>query len=221
MKLFKNTLGFLLAPLLVLCSYSFLDKEIALLVKRTVLSSEGISLTIPDLLFPFVCIVTGGAWTAYFYFVRKRIFNNHRRFALLVACSVPLASILKSVLKILVGRINTRVWLGDPELKEFHWFQGSGDYSGFPSGHMAVFAVLVIACWQFYPRLRSGYSLFLALLAIALIATGYHFLSDVIAGAYLGFIVHGFITRGLRLVRTTEDDAMTLHEDRQFHFNSP
>lgn len=53
---------------------------------------------------------------------------------------------------------------------------------------MTVFSAFFAAIWFFYPRYRS-ISIGLGLvLAVALVATDYHFLSDVIAGAYLGLI---------------------------------
>ena len=196
----KDIGGFMLALLLVLCSYFFLDAPIALLVKKVLLSYRRLSLfssNIPDLLFPIVCVITGIAWAAYFYLVHKGIYDRNTRFFKLVAVAVPLAYVLKSLLKYAVGRINTKYWLRHPNFTEFHWFHGVGNYSGFPSGHMAVFTALVCVLWKFYPRYRSAYAGFLSVLALTLIATNYHFLSDVVAGAYVGFIVYYYPDQGL------------------------
>jgi membrane-associated phospholipid phosphatase len=190
------------AGLLVVGSYYFLDKEIALSVNRVWISNARFSFfsrEIPDLLFPLVCAIAGIGWTAYYYHVRKGIYDNHARFFLLIASAVPLAFFLKSILKLVVGRTTTRFWLRHPHVREFHWFHGVGHYAGFPSGHMAVFSVLVIALWRFYPRYRLAYGGFLSVLALALIATDYHFLSDIVAGAYLGLLIYYFTLRGLRL----------------------
>ena len=51
-----------------------------------------------------------------------------------------------------------------------------------------VFTAFLAAVWLFYPRYRSLSVGFLLILALALVATDYHFLSDVIAGAYLGLV---------------------------------
>ncbi len=88
-----------------------------------------------------------------------------------------------------------------PASKEFRWLHGAGTYNGFPSGHMAVFTVLVIALCRFYPQYRSAFLGFLSVLALALIATDYHFRSDIIGGVYLGWIVHFHTLQGLTLVR--------------------
>jgi membrane-associated phospholipid phosphatase len=85
--------------------------------------------------------------------------------------------------------INTKVWLTLRSSYGFHWFDGGGDYSGFPSGHMAVFTALVLPVVRCFPRLKFVCLVLLLLLGVALIVTGYHFLSDVIAGALLGYLV--------------------------------
>jgi membrane-associated phospholipid phosphatase len=126
------------------------------------------------------------------------LYDTHTRFFQLVAITIPLTYFLKSTLKHSVDRIDTRFWLRHPGFKEFHWFHGGGNYTSFPSGHMAVFMALVIALWRFYPRHH-------------LIMTNYHFISDVIAGAYLGFLVNYFTHLGLtffsnRRMRTGEYD---------------
>jgi membrane-associated phospholipid phosphatase len=181
-----------------------LDKEIALFVKATWLSTKRLSFSstnIPDLLSPLVCAVTAISWGAYFTLAHKRVHNTQTQFFLLVACAVPIAFILKSILKYVFGRINARFWVVHPGFKDFHWFNGTGCYTGFPSGHMAVFTVLALALWRFYPRYRFAYAGFLWLLALALIITDYHFLSDVIAGIFLGLAVHGSVLYGLAVVR--------------------
>ena len=209
----KNIGSFLLVILLIICSYFFLDKEIAVFVRKTLMAEARLdifSANIPDLLFPIVCAITGIAWTAYFYFAHKGIIDTRSRFFQLVAFTVPFAFFLKSILKYVIGRINTRFWLLHPGFQDFHVFHGNKSYSGFPSGHMAVFTALIIALWRFYPRYRPAYAGFLSVLALALIVTDYHFLSDVIAGAYLGLIVHFCTLRGLSLMQNPKQGNMTL-----------
>ncbi len=202
----KKIIGnFLLAAVLILCSYYFLDARIALFVKKVLMTRLGIfSSNIPDLLFFIVCAITGAAWAEYFYLERKGVFNALAGFSHLVAVTVPLAFVLKSALKYVVGRIDARYWVHYPGSKMFHWFHGVGNYTSFPSGHMAVFTAFFVAVVQFYPRYRYvGYGL-LSALALALIATNYHFLSDIIAGAYIGFLVDYVARHALNLQRTVD-----------------
>ena len=170
-----------------------MDDRIALFVKKTLIADAQQSIfsaDIPDVLLPIVCAMTAIAWTIYFTLSRKGIYNTQTRFFLLVAVTTPLAYFLKSILKHAIGRINTRFWLLHHAAGEFHWFQGHENYMGFPSGHMTVFTALVIALCTCYPRYQPVYLGSLSALGLALIATDYHFLSDIIAGVYLGFIIH-------------------------------
>lgn len=196
----KIIISFMLIVLLLICSYYFLDIRIALFINKAWRYHSGLAIfssNIPDFLFLIVCLITAIAWTGYFYLVRRGIYNTHTQFFQLIALTIPLTFALKSILKYSVGRINTRFWLRHPGCKEFHWFHGVGNYGGFPSGHMAVFMALFIALWRFYPRYRYLYAGFLSALALALIVTDYHFISDVLAGVYLGFIVNFFTPLGM------------------------
>ena len=206
----KNISSFLLVVLLIVGSYYFLDARIALFVKKIWTSNAHLSIfsaNIPDFLFPMVCVVTGIAWAAYLFLAHKGIYNIHTRFFLLVASTVPFAFILKSMLKFLFGRINTRFWLFHLRPEHFHWFQGKGNYSSFPSGHMAVFTALAAALWYFYPRYRFAYMGALSALALALLLTNYHFLSDIIAGAYLGLFVHYSTLQVIPFLHPRNQDA--------------
>jgi hypothetical protein len=189
----KNIAIFVLVVSLVICSYFFLDARIALFVKKILIADEQPSIfsaDIPDVLLPIVSVITIVAGTAYFTLSRKGIYNIHTRFFLLIAVTTPLSFFLKSILKHAIGRINARFWLLHPAAVEFRWFQGQENYMGFPSGHIAVFSVLVFALGTYYPRDRYVSFGCLFAMALALIATDYHFLSDIIAGVYLGYIIH-------------------------------
>ena len=58
---------------------------------------------------------------------------------------------------------------------------------------MTVFTAFGIAVWLYYPHYRRPVIITLLILGAALIATDYHFLSDVIAGAYLGVLITYFL----------------------------
>ena len=197
--------SFILIVIIVTLSNFFIDADLALFVDRTFYGNSHWSRytsAIPDVLFAAVCVITTVAALAYFYRIRKGIYDAATRFFLLVAAAVPASFALKFVLKWVFGRINTRVWLHQPHLYGFQWFHGGRNFEGFPSGHMLVITTFAAALWRLYPRYRSGYLLFLLLLAGALIATNYHFFSDVVAGAYLGVVVEMVISRAINRQKT-------------------
>ena len=189
--------------LVTFCNY-FVDIPLALFVKEFFKNStiwSKYTADVPDTLIYAVCMTTLVSLACYLIRVKKEIFDSATRCFLLITYAVPLSYVSKALLKFIFGRVNTREWLAKPELYGFHWFHGSGFGGGFPSGHMAVFTALVAAMWRYSPRYRPLYLILSLLLAAALIATNYHFLGDVIGGAYLGILVEAGTNRALS--RTT------------------
>ena len=68
----------------------------------------------------------------------------------------------------------------------FDFLRHGHDYLSFPSGHTAAVCALLAVLWVFYPRFKALYALTAIGVAVVLVATNYHFLSDVIAGGFVG-----------------------------------
>jgi membrane-associated phospholipid phosphatase len=187
----------LAALILVVLSVRFWDIPLAIWIARYLLAyvphiknSE-----IPDLLLISVVILTSLSWMEYFYLLHRNIRDRRTHFFRFVGTVMPLTFVVKDVLKWIFGRTDTRIWLKNPGLHDFHWFAGTKGFEGFPSGHMLVFTPLFLALWQFFPRYRLYYGVVWFCLAIALIVTEYHFLGDVLAGAFLGAVVYLTVSR--------------------------
>lgn len=189
-----------MAALAVGISYLYIDEWLAGAIMDFLRSKHLSSLgtrRIPDLLFPLVCIVTVTMWIDYFLLKRSGRGGEKRRFVLLAATAIPLAYLLKTLLQGAFGRGYTRSWLHHHGSSGFNWFHGDG---GFPSGHMLVFTAFFTAVWRHFPRYRVPSFLAVLLLAIALIVTDYHFLSDVLAGTCLGMLVTAMTGRVLERI---------------------
>jgi len=202
-KIRLSAAGFLFAAILVVLSVTFLDERIALWVDHLLRSDPRLSRytsRIPDLLLPAVLVLAAAMWTMYIRRVRRGSRDDKTRFFLLSGTALPASYVAKLILKHLFGRMNTRSWLENPVDRSFHWFHGGGEYGGFPSGHMAVFTTLAVACWFFFPKYRAICLAAIGGLGVALIATDYHYLSDVIAGGYLGLAVLAGTDRSLDLL---------------------
>lgn len=172
--------------------YAFLDFPVAVIVKKTVLQHvtfKNYISDIPDFLSILVFVVTAVAFVE--YLINKTIRGDYVKagFYRLIAVSMPVVFVAKSVLKFLTGRVTTRFWIFNQNARQFHWLNGGDNYNGFPSGHMAVFTTLLLCYAWRYPTYRYGFHLLLVLLGIALVLTDYHFVSDVIAGWALGYVV--------------------------------
>lgn len=179
------------AILTILVGIWFLDEKIAVGVMHLLQSNHLLHTAtahIPDTLLYLVCIGTAAMWLAYIILSRNKGSDVLLRFLQLAATAVPVSYLLKAVLQFAFGRTNTRFWLNTGAPLQFNWFHGAG-IGCFPSGHMTVFTAFGVAIWYIYPRYRVPTALVLVLLGAALIVTDYHFLSDVIAGACVGFLV--------------------------------
>ena len=182
----------LMLTLLVALCVRYLDEPLAYYIKNhlfTDLHWSHLSANLPDLLLQVVLLTTCAAQVLYRARLRMGLRDAITHLSRLVAWAAPASYLVKSLLKYVFGRVNTRYWLEQPELYGLHWFQQREGCEGFPSGHMVVIVTLLAALWRFYPRLRPWCLLLGVLLGMALVATDYHFLSDVLAGAYLGVVI--------------------------------
>ena len=64
---------------------------------------------------------------------------------------------------------------------------------------MLVIAAIAAVLWRSYPRFAMVYAAGLLAMGVALVLTDYHFLGDVIAGAYGGLLVYELMTTPLML----------------------
>ncbi|HUK10057.1 MAG TPA: phosphatase PAP2 family protein [Stellaceae bacterium] len=118
----------------------------------------------------------------------------------MLSCGIALivSAVIKDQLKFLFGRTWPESWLNGNRsfvangVYGFWPLHGGEAYASFPSGHTTVaFAVLTLF-WIRWPRLRFFCVLAGAAAVIALVGGGFHWLSDSIAGAFLGAAV-GYI----------------------------
>lgn len=197
--------GLVLTPVVLLCIY-FVDLPVALFVKNRLYSNTSwaeATSDLPDLLLMVVLLSMLLSGAVYLVRSRKGIHDAMTALSKLVFWIAPSSYLLKMLLKIVFGRANTRVWLQEPGLYGFHWFQMREGCEGFPSGHMLVIVTLLAAAWRLYPVSRPLCLCTGILLGAALVVTNYHFVSDVIAGAYLGVLVEAVAFR-LLAVKTSQ-----------------
>jgi membrane-associated phospholipid phosphatase len=112
---------------------------------------------------------------------------------------------LKNGLKVAFGRYWPETWTHDnPSLIQdgaygFHPFHTGPAYESFPSGHTArIFAVLSVA-WVAYPKWRWLCVLACGSVVVGLVGMDYHFVGDVVAGAFLGSVTGMYSAHFFRL----------------------
>jgi len=110
----------------------------------------------------------------------------------LATVSLAVATAIKDQLKFAFGRTWPETWVRDnPSFIRdgvfgFNPFHGGPGFAAFPSGHTTAICAVMSVLWICYPRYRIAYALCIAAVAVGLIGADFHFLSDVIAGVYLG-----------------------------------
>lgn len=104
-----------------------------------------------------------------------------------VACCTSLCAFVINdyVLKLLFGRRPPSVLFHAHPNHVFNFFKGN-QYSSFPSGHMVIATAFGLALIRLEPRALPVVVILLCTGAAALIIGDWHFVGDVIAGAFVG-----------------------------------
>jgi membrane-associated phospholipid phosphatase len=113
---------------------------------------------------------------------------------ILFFCSVAilLTTVITDELKSVFGRTWPETWSNNnPSLIHdgvfgFNPGRSGRAYSAFPSGHTADIATAATLIWALWPRLWPVSVLAVAVVVVGLVGANYHFLSDMIAGGFLG-----------------------------------
>ena len=84
---------------------------------------------------------------------------------------------------------------------------GGDAYHSFPSGHMAKTCAVIAVLWILYPKWRWVYVFIVSAVAAGLVLTNLHFLSDVVAGAFVGVSIGGALVVLWRKWRRGRDNA--------------
>ena len=110
----------------------------------------------------------------------------------LTAMAVITTRAVKDQLQLAAGRTWPETWVQDNPsfirdgVYRFDFFHGGEAYASFPSGTAATITAVFSVAWFWYPRGRLLYAAVVSLVAATLVTSDYHFLSDIVAGAFLG-----------------------------------
>ena len=211
------SLGFLGTAVAITVSYLWLDQPIAHLAHAELQRFhlfEKLTL-IPDALVPLAVVAFGVLGLRG---LTGRQLSRFQTVMLLSGVSLAVAIIIKDQLKFAFGRPWPETWIrNNPSfirdgLYGFQPFHGGAGYASFPSGHATMICTVMTVLWICYPRFRAVYALCVAAVSVGLVGANFHFLSDVIAGGFLGMTVGwlgvGMWESGARQVRPPQPDDM-------------
>jgi membrane-associated phospholipid phosphatase len=193
--------SFVLTVLLVVVCYLWIDRPVALLAH----DAHWLNFLI-KLQYRAPLIMAPLAGLALLVLAVRALMNRPltRPYVVILLCAVSFFIVegLKTYLKSAFGRTWPESWMG-PHISfirdgtyGFYPFHGGPAYTAFPSGHIAAVCAVVFVLWACYPKFRPLYVPFVLVTAIALVVSNLHFVSDVIAGAFLGTSV-GWITTAM------------------------
>jgi membrane-associated phospholipid phosphatase len=198
----KWVASFVLSAVLVVICYVWVDRPVALLAHE-VYRLDLLALTgnrVPIVIAPVAAV-------AFVVFAARALLNRPlpRPLLVIVLCALSyfVTEGLTLYLKGAAGRTWPESWMDgrNPSFVRdgvygFFPFHSGAAYTSFPSGHTAVACAILSVLWAWYPRFRSLYALLIAATAVGLVVTNFHFVSDVIAGMFLGTSV-GWITTAM------------------------
>jgi membrane-associated phospholipid phosphatase len=194
-------IGFCLTTAAGVLSYFWLDRPIALFVHEQLRGFDVFEMLtyVSAITTPLVVIVFAAA--ALRVLIGRALSRLQTVIALSVA-SLAISEAIKVQLKFAFGRTWPETWVRDNPsfirdgIYGFNPFHGGPGFAAFPSGHMSAICAVMSVLWICYPKFRLLYALVMAVVGIGLIGADFHFLSDVIAGAFLG-IWTGWLTVAL------------------------
>jgi membrane-associated phospholipid phosphatase len=179
-------------------SYVWLDRPIALFAHEQLQQYNLFAkLTyIPEIISPVVILAFAaiGLWA-----LSAPALSKLQTVTVLAAASLAASAGVKDHLKLAFGRTWPETWVrNNPSFIRdgvygFNPFHGGPGFAAFPSGHTAAICAVMSVLWICYPRYRVLYAICMAAVGLGLIGADFHFLGDVIAGAFLG-ISTGWLT---------------------------
>ena len=185
LPLVRWLIAFVVCAALAALSIAFADRPLALFVDHLGLPQT----TIGDVLQVFLILVPLAAAAVLFCGIsawRGRALPRWLEIFCVAGISLLCAIAVNDlVLKPAFGRYNMSQFLSAPHLYGFVPFHGSL-LSSFPSGHTVIILAFFGVYWLAVPRLRWLWAVIIALVLMGLIAAGWHFIADEVAGVFVG-----------------------------------
>lgn len=179
----------------VALSYGFIDRPVVFFVHDHLAAYrpffDPVS-RLPKVLGPFVVVCTLVAGVRA---MMGRPLPPLATSAVLASLSLAFSDIIENWLKYAFGRTWPETWIqNNPSLirdgvHHFNPFHGGPGFAAFPSGHMLATCAILSVVWLRHPRARPLCAVAIALVFIGLSGADYHFVSDLIAGGFVGFFV--------------------------------
>ncbi|MGO8716519.1 MAG: phosphatase PAP2 family protein [Smithella sp.] len=168
---------------LIVLSYYFLDIPVAIFCGQIDQNIRQI--------FDWITELGVSTWylvASLFFFVLFRFYRRNRVYAnraLFIFAAVALSGIAAIFVKLTIARYRPKLFF-EKGLYGFDFFNVGYEYNSFPSGHVATIFSLAAAMSLFWPKYRVYFFVVAFAVALSRIVLTSHYVSDVIAGAFIG-----------------------------------
>jgi membrane-associated phospholipid phosphatase len=183
--------GFVMTATVVLVSVQWIDRPIALWI-FDVFGGRRIPTQTADRIFSIPFVTTIVFVICGIIAITGRRFSKLEATIAMCAISTLATTVIKDQLKFAFGRTWPDTWgpgivsFVRDNVYGFHFFQSGKSFESFPSGHAAVAAAVLSVIWILFPNVRVFCTIGLIAVDIGLVALNLHFLSDVVAGSFVG-----------------------------------
>jgi lipid A 4'-phosphatase len=142
-----------------------------------------------------------------------------------VFAAIALPGLLGDIAKPVFGRARPRLLIPD-HIFGFTWSGAHADHWSFPSGHAITIVALATALYAIYPPLWPAYAAVALLVMASRIIIDAHYVSDVIAGAYMGFAAAWVLAlaakgKGIELALPSRKSAIAFEAVEQANLVTP
>jgi membrane-associated phospholipid phosphatase len=193
-------LTFAAMVVLVLLCMAYVDRPMAEFLERHVRHTEA-RIWVRRALAPFDLFVVAalffllgcGAWI-----ISGRTLSSWARTPLLCSWAAMWAVAADIIFKHIFGRSWVEPTYIQDHLYGFHFLHGGAHWESFPSGTAAISSAIISALWNETPRLRMIGALIVVMLGVGVVINNFHWVSDVIAGAFLGALIGRITVRMMR-----------------------
>jgi membrane-associated phospholipid phosphatase len=207
--------GLVVTAAVVVVSVQWIDRPIALWI-FDVFGGRRIPTQAVDRIFSFPLITAIVFGICGIIAIMGRRFSKLESAVAMCAICILATTVIKDQLKFAFGRTWPDTWgpgivsFVRDNVYGFHFFQSGKSFESFPSGHAAVVAAVLSIIWILFPKLRVICTIVVVAADIGLVALNLHFLSDVVAGSFVG-ISTGLFT--VAMWRASEDQMQVIKID--------
>ena len=185
----------------MLLSIAFIDRPVAFFMFRHAHGSQAPFILLSHIVDALEVLAAIAIVWSGFNVALHRSLGPHGQLILRTALALFVAIGVKDVLKLAFGRTWPETWTcNNPSLIKdgaytFSPFHGGIGWSAFPSGHETLACAVAACLWVLLPRFRLAYILMVLLVAVSLLVSDFHFVSDILAGCLAGWMVGLFIAQ--------------------------